>query len=476
LKDRCGTGYGIEIPGSERSASKAVSLLSAKGDAMTLILPALLICIGGTTTADEEKKLPEQTAKAIALVDALAKGDYSAAGKNFDRVMEKAFPADERKHSWEMLVKQVGEYQKRTGVRVEKAGKYDVVIVTCQFKKMALDARVVFNAEKQVAGLNFLPAKGAYDFKPPPYAQPESFGEAKVVVGSGEWALPGTLTLPKGDGPFPAAVLVHGSGPHDRDETIGPNKPFRDLAWGLASQGIAVLRYEKRTHAHAPRMPALKDTFTLKEETIDDALAAVAELRKHKEIDAKRIIVIGHSLGAMVAPQIAARDQKIAGIVLLAGNSRPLEDVVLDQITYIKSLNGKLTDADREEVDELKKKIARVKDPKLSADTPAKELPLGAPAVYWMALRAYNQTATASRLTLPMLIAQGERDYQVTMDDFNLWEKALATHRNVTFRRYPKLNHLFMEGKGKAKPEEYSKAGHMARELVDDLAAWIKKL
>lgn len=437
---------------------------------------ALALCIGGTSTADEEKKLPEQTAMATALVDALAKGDYSSAGKNFDKVMQKALPADKRKDLWEKLVKQVGAFQKRTGTRAEKAGKYDVVFVTCQFEKMALDVRIVFNDNKQVTGLFFSPAKGAYDFKPPPYARPESYHEENVVVGSGEWALPGTLTLPKGDGPFAAAVLVHGSGSHDRDETIGPNKPFRDLAWGLASQGIAVLRYEKRTLAHAARMAELKESLTIKEETIDDALAAVAELRKHKEIDSKRIVVIGHSLGALAAPQIAARDPALGGAVLLAGNARPLEDVVLDQITYIKSLDGKLTDKDREELEEVKKQIARVKDPKLSADIPAKDLPLSLPAAYWLALRAYNQTATASRLTLPMLIVQGERDYQVTMDDFNSWKKALATHRNVAFRSYAKLNHLFMEGEGKAKPEEYSKAGHVARELVDDLAAWIKKL
>jgi fermentation-respiration switch protein FrsA (DUF1100 family) len=437
---------------------------------------AFLVCISGTLTAGEEKKLPEQTARAIALVDALAKGDYAAAGKGFDKVMEKALPADKRKDLWEKLVKQVGAFQKRTGTRVEKADKYDVVYVTCQFEKMALDVRVVFNDDKQVTGLFFRLAQAAQDFKPPPYARPELYREDKVVVGSGEWTVPGTITLPKGNGPFAAAVLVHGSGPHDRDETIGPNKPFRDLAWGLASQGIAVLRYEKRTHAHAARMAELKESLTIKEETIDDALAAVAELRKHKEIDPKRIVVIGHSLGALVAPQIVARAPALGGVVLLAGNARPLEDLVLEQITYIKSLNGKLTDKDREELDELKKQVARAKDPALSADTPAKELPLGAPAAYWLALRAYNQTATASRLTLPMFIAQGERDYQVTMDDFNLWKKTLADHRNVTLRSYPKLNHLFMEGEGKAKPEEYSKAGHVARELVDDLAAWIKKL
>jgi len=84
---------------------------------------------------------------------------------------------------------------------------------------------------------------------------------------------------PEGKGPFPAVVLVHGSGPQDRDETIGPNKPFRDLAWGLASQGIAVLRYDKRTKVHGAMMAGAVEQFTVKEETIDDALAAVALLR-----------------------------------------------------------------------------------------------------------------------------------------------------------------------------------------------------
>lgn len=438
---------------------------------------SLLVCIScGTITAEEKKILPQQTAIATALVDALAKGDYDAAGKDFDKVMQKIFPTEKRKELWESLLKQVGAFKKRTGTRVEKVDKYDVVFVTCQFERAALDARVVFDADKKVAGLQFRLAKGAYDFKPPPYARPESYREEKIVVGSGDWSLPGTLTLPKGDGPFPAAVLVHGSGPHDRDETIGPNKPFRDLAWGLASQGIAVLRYEKRTHEHAARMAAVKNSLTPKEETIDDALAAVAELRKHKQIDAKRIVVVGHSLGAMVAPQIASRDPELAGLVMLSGNARPLEDLILEQITYMKSLNGEMTDKDREELEKLKKQVARVKSPKLTTETPAAELPLGVPAAYWLALRAYDQTATASRLKQPMLIVQGERDYQVTMDDFKAWKKALASHRNVSFRSYPKLNHLFMEGEGKAKPDEYSKAGHVARQLVNDLADWIKKL
>src|SRR5206468_7944705 len=135
-------------------------------------------------------------------------------------------------------------------------------------------------AEGKITGFGLELPRGDHVFKPPPYAHPEAFSEREVTVGEGEWKLPGTLTLPKGDGPFPAAVLVHGSGSHDRDETIGPNKTFRDLAWGLSSRGIAVLRYEKRNHVHGEKMVKLIDKMTINDEAIDDAVAAVGLLRK----------------------------------------------------------------------------------------------------------------------------------------------------------------------------------------------------
>jgi dienelactone hydrolase len=264
-------------------------------------------------------------------------------------------------------------------------------------------------------------------------------------------------------------VLLHGSGPHDRDETIGPNKPLRDLAWGLASQGVAVLRYEKRTREHGHRW---KPTMTFREETVDDALAAVALLRQRPEVDGRRVFVLGHSLGALAAPEVGRRDPALAGLIVMAGNTRPLEDLVLEQITYIRSLTP--SEDDKEELEKLRKQVARVKDRGLTAETPASELPLKAPAAYWLALRDYDPAATAARLKVPMLVLQGERDYQVTMADFDGWKKALAGRSNVRLKSYPKLNHLFMEGEGKAKPEEYQKAGHVSREVVDDVAAWVK--
>jgi dienelactone hydrolase len=437
-------------------------------------LPLFALAVLGLAGArgDDKPKLDEQVAKARAFVAALFKEDYAAAGKDFDDVMKNKAPADKLKELRQGLLKGVGPFKKEKAVRTESAAKYDYVYVTCQFEKKDLDVKVVFTKDKQITGFFLVPPKGTYEYKAPPYARPDSFRESAVVVGEGEWALPGTLTLPKGDGPFPAVVLVHGSGPHDRDETIGPNKTLRDLAWGLASRGIAVLRYEKRTREHGPRFAQVKN-YTVKEEVLDDVQAALKLLRGRKEIDKKRTFVVGHSLGALMAPRIGALEPDLAGLVMLAAPSRPLEDVILEQITYVRSLNP--SEDDKEELEKLKKQVARLKDPKLSPDTPSSELPLGVSAAYWLALRAYDPVATAAKLKMPLLILQGERDYQVTMADFAGWKKALGSRKDVRLKSYPKLNHLFMEGEGKAKPQEYDKPGHVAGEVIDDVAAWVKK-
>jgi hypothetical protein len=159
----------------------------------------------------------------------------------------------------------------------------------------------------------------------------------------------------------------------------------------------------------------------------------------------------------------------------MAGNARPLEDLILEQMTYLYSLDGTSVDKHKEEIDKIKKQVERVKDPKLAADAKTAELPLGVPAPYWLALRAYDQTGTAAKIKQPMFILQGERDYQVTMADFAAWKKTLVNRANVQFKSYPKLNHLFMEGVGKAKPDEYEKAGYVAKEVVDDIATWVKR-
>ncbi len=442
-----------------------------------LLLSVMVLLAGSLSYAQQQgvSKLGGITALATEFVELLEKEDFSGAVKNFDSTMKKAVSPEKLQEIWKSLIAQVGPFKKQVGIRTEKVSQYDIVYVKCEFEKSPLDVKVVFNNAKQIAGLFFVPSQPSFKYKPPIYVRPNSYQEKEVIVGSGEWRLPGTLTLPIGEGPFPGVVLVHGSGPNDRDESIGPNKPFRDLAWGLASQGIAVLRYEKRTKEYAKKLTSIKDSITVKEETIDDALLAASMLRKIEGMDAKKIFVLGHSLGGMLIPRIGILDPSITGFIIMAGTTRPLEDVILEQMSYIFSLDGTISKDEKTQLDQLKTQVAKVKNPQLSINTPSKYLPFGVPVKYWLNLRGYNPPELARNLKQPMLILQGGRDYQVTMEDFQSWERALFFRKNVEFKIYPELNHLFIEGEGKSTPAEYQKAGHVAKIVIDDIANWIKK-
>ncbi len=438
---------------------------------------ALLLAALVTVAPAAESPSGDLTSSATQFVDLLVKEDYTGAVARFDSTMKSALPAQKLREVWQSLQKQVGPFKKQLRTRTEKLGGYDVVFVTCQFEQAELDAKVVFDAHKQIAGLFFVPSQPAADsWTPPSYVKASAFREKDFTVGTGEWSLPGTLTLPVGaTSPLPALVLVHGSGPNDRDETILANKPFRDLAWGLASKGIAVLRYEKRTKEHSAKLMADGIVnFTVKEETMDDALSAAAQLRVTDGIDPKGIFVLGHSLGGTLAPRIGQGDPHLAGLIILAGATRPLEDLMVEQTRYLLSLHGQPSEEEQANLNQLLADVAKVK--KLTAaDASSPALLLHAPPSYWLDLRQHDPLAAAKTLHLPLLILQGGRDYQVTAADFDGWKKALGSQPGVTLRLYPELNHLFMAGQGKGTPAEYERPGHVAESVITDIAGWILK-
>lgn len=424
--------------------------------------------------AEAQRQKPQNDLKAAAnkLVNLLVAGKYAEVTESFDRTMQQSFPPEKLKAVWQNLITQAGAFKRQVSTRTEKSNPYDIVLVTCEFEKTKLDIRVTYDSNKKVAGLFIVPPDQAVDtYKPPAYVKQDSFQEKAVTIGAAPSAVPGTLTLPKGEGPFPAVVLVHGSGPQDRDETIGPNKPFRDLAWGLASQGIAVLRYDKRTRTH-PNQFAGK--FTVKEEVTDDAIAAIALLRQTPSINPDKLFLLGHSLGGMLAPRIAQAEPSLAGIIILAGNTRPFEDLYVIQTEYLARLDDKVTDREKQTIATFKKQVDRIKDRDLAKE-PETELLLGAPPAYWLDLRSYRQTKVAEELKKPILVLQGERDYQVTLEDFRGWQKALGDRKNATLKTYPNLNHLFMPGEGKGNPNEYQIANHVDEAVINDIAAWIKQ-
>ncbi len=368
------------------------------------------------------------------------------------------------------LEAQLGIFEYVDRVVFDTAGDNEIVLLVCRFEKMEMGFRVIFNRENKVAGFHFVPAPAASFSPPPGYADSTLFTEHETEIDCGDIVLHGIVTMPATRQNVPVVVLVHGSGPHDADETIGPNKPFRDLGWGLASKGIAVLRYEKRTLKHGGTFD--RNSSTIWDETGNDALAAVEAARSITRADPDRVYLLGHSLGGMLAPAIASRDQAIAGIIIMAGNSRPLQYLVPEQYEYLMSLQGELTGQQQDALEEIREQVRAVSENRLEGLT-YRETLLNLPPAYWEDLNSYDQRSVAAGLTQRILVLQGERDYQVTMEDFAGWQKALEGHPGARFISYPTLNHLMMEGEGAPNPSEYFEKNNVYQGVIEDIASWI---
>lgn len=359
-----------------------------------------------------------------------------------------------------------GEWQK------ESAQGITLYYSDLQFERYSLRFLLSFDADGKMNTIRLVPVPATSTAQPLAYDK-EKMLERSVTVGAAGFRLPGTLTLPIGERKHPLVILVHGSGPQDRDETIGPNKPFRDLAWGLAARGIATLRYEKRTKVYGAACVPEGREMDYDTECVDDVVEIVRWAKAQPDIVVDSVYVLGHSLGATLAPRIAERADGVAGIVLVAALARPLEDAVVEQTAYVSSL----TDASGvagQQIEDIKRQADNIK--KLGTPEFDDKIPLllGIPRSYWAFANAYKPVEVAAGLALPMLILQGERDYQVTMEDFGLWRLGLLRNKNAFFKSYPKLNHLLQEGSGKATPFEYYRESPVAGYVIEDIASFIR--
>lgn len=445
--------------------------------ATALLVGLLLAPSARAQSASTPQEAGSQSNESIArgFMNDLANHDFESADKRFSPQVAGLLPTEKLAQAWQQVIANYGQFESIVSARPNPKDP-SIVTLTCKFSHANMDAVFPFNDSHQLIGFRIIPAAelGNSSWAAPDYAKSDSFTEQDVTIGAAPWALPGTLTMPKGGGPFPAVVLVHGSGPNDEDESFGPNKMFKDIAWGLATRGVAVLRYEKRTRKYGAQMVSSKDPITVKNEADDDAIAAVALLSNTPGIDAKHIFLAGHSLGGYLAPQIAASDRQIAGIILFAGSSRPLEDEVVDQITDQLTKADELnTPEGQQMIEKAKADKAAIEDPNLKPGVMLGFAGTKIDSDYFLDLRNYNPVKVAQLLKIPVLILQGERDYQVTMADFALWKNGLAGHGNVTLKTYPALNHFFFAGTGPATPAEYNVPSHVEPDVISDVAAWI---
>jgi uncharacterized protein len=414
----------------------------------------------------------------LAVLTMLQEGRFGEIRDLFAPSLRPMVAPEALKAAWDSVLSEYGAFSSVGAPVTEAAGSGVAALVKIPVSFARGEATVILttNSEGQLAGLQLAPASAAepiQPWQPPAYVDPGAFEEHDVTLGEGPLAVPGTLSLPRAGGPHPAVVLLGGSGPGDRDETFGRNKPFKDLAWGLASHGVAVLRFDKVTHAH-PAQVRQDRGFTATAEYVPAATAAIELLQRTREADPSRVFVLGHSEGGTIAPRVAAAEPSVAGLVIMAGGTEPLHWAAVRQLRYIASLNPGQAAASGPAIEAITRQAQLVDSPDLSDTTPDNELPFGAPAAYWLDLRGYDPAATAAALGQPVLVVQGGRDYQVTVqDDLPSWQAALAGRPDVTIRVYDADNHLFFPGGGPSTPAEYEPAQHMDPAVVADIAGWL---
>ncbi|NZA26381.1 alpha/beta fold hydrolase [Luteimonas sp. SJ-92] len=422
------------------------------------LLLATLVLLGDMPAARADEA--RDRALALQALDRLEAGRFDEVWRTLAPQGQAAVSADQLERVWNALPLQLGPLRSRGEPVAGQAGGVRRFAIPLRFEHGTLNAFVAVDAEGRIATLLLQPAP-APEAATAPAGPGAGYAEREFVFRSAGLELPGTLALPDGAGPFPAVVLVHGSGPQDRDQRIGPNRPFRDIARGLAARGIAVLRYDKRTHAHP--QPGALEGFTIDDETTDDAVAAVAAMRKLPEIDPAGLFVLGHSQGGMLAPRIARRSGDVAGVILLAAPSRPLLDVLQEQLRRNAATGAS-------GLDQLERSIARLR---AGEDLPAAASPLGLPAGYWRSVDAIDAAADIRALEIPVLLLHGGRDIQVTDTDWQGWRAAFGADPRATLKRHAALSHLGIAGEGPGSPADYMRSGTVDAALIADIADWI---
>ena len=436
--------------------------------ALLMILLLLLAC-----SEADKKPVSEIESVARTVVDQFSQEQYDPIVALFDSTMKANVSTEQLAQVQNSLISQCGEFEKQSELTRIVEPPFEVVYIQMDFSGGPYYAKVIFNESQEIAGLRFVPNIPKENNTVAEYIKPDQFVERGGEFGGDEWQLSGVATFPKGDGLFPAVILVHSHGPYDKNETIGANTPFKDIAGGLASQGIAVLRYDNRTYTYKDRYDTLSEP-TVQHEIIRDIHYAITLMKTSPGIDSNRVYVLGHGFGGMLLPKVAEQTNFAAGYIAMGAPTRPLQQVIFDEMEFIYAEDGDISGSEQNALDKLAGEAQMVDNPDLTKDLPGKYLPLGFSGSYWLDLRKYDPIEKALEMTEPLLVLHGERDYHATMQDFEKWRELQLVRDNVEYRSFPYLNHLFIRGEGRSSPEEYMKPGHVDGEVIYHIAKWIK--
>ncbi|MBS1902903.1 MAG: alpha/beta fold hydrolase [Bacteroidetes bacterium] len=437
----------------------------------SVIFSFVLLASLSSVTIAQDAKEKAFVARARQFFDLLEAKKYDECLTLCDSSLIKVLPAEKIKQNWEPIRASMGKMLERTGELYEDKKSYVLVYVGAKYEKEAMDLKIAFNPQMKIIGFfkNAPMSKSAYHL--PTYARPDRTVEEPITIVTDSFKLPGILCLPKGVAHPPVVVMVAGSGPNDRDETVGQNKPFKDIAYGLAAVGIASIRYDKRTMVYGATSSSSPNGVTPDDEVVNDALSALKLARANAALDPKKIFVLGHSLGAMMAPRIAERDGHLSGVIMLAAPARPFQDVLLDQMEFLLPQQTTPENA-KTQLEHIRSMVETISKHAYTASTPPAQL-FGLPPAYWEYLSKYDQVNTAVSLREPILYLQGGKDYQVNIKDFSVWQRKFGAKQNAELKLFGTLYHLFMPGKGTF--TDYDVPGNVSEDVVAAIVSWIKR-
>lgn len=435
---------------------------------MRLVIFALCFSFALSLRAQSEEKAVRD---GFALLEALVQKDGDKAYSFMDTsVRSKISPAD-----LSMLWKQVelglqlGAYQDTQGYLLESPSLY----IGLLFAKGPIDLKVSFAPTGGVIGFFFEAPTDKTPYRIPEYVDTSLFTEHSFTLQSGKYTLPGKLCVPKGKGPFPLVILSHGSGPNGMDEKMGPNRIFRDLAYGLASQGIAVYRFHKRTYVYGLESAENSDELTVKEEYLDDLYAAIDTLRSFPRIDSTRLFLMGHSLGALLAPRVALGSGKLRGIIMAAAPVQPLDSLILYQMEYLDALDSSGTYY--RALNDTRQEIAYLRSQEFNLESESNWLPLQLNAHYWMDILNYHAADSLKKYPGYALVLQAGDDYQVPYGEYVRWQNELKKRKKTYYASFPGLGHGFFPSKGLKGPAQYGHYAPVSEEVIDRVVRFVRK-
>ncbi len=418
---------------------------------ITLLIPVLC-------SSQTEKEISHTFVNYI-----FVENNYKAAQALFEESLQAQVSDIVLQTTAKALHTQLGEYKNIIETNQEQVNSNAIIYAYTKFNQASMDIKLVFDANKKLVGFFIVPHK---IFK-------TIDCENILTIPNNNYPIKGELTIPKLDNKKILAIFIHGSGPQDKDATIYQNKPFKDIAEGLSLQGITSYRFDKKSLSYPSYFN--DDKYTIDEEVCNDIYTIVNYFKQDSIYPNYKIILIGHSMGGMLLPKIANNlKNNINGIVMIAANSLPFQNIIDYQLKYLYSIDSAVEL--KNQITELQPKLKYLKSKNFILSSSKTLLPLNLPAPYWKSIINYNQLAEAKKIIIPTFIIQGQRDYQVSTENYKLWKKTLKNKSNFSFKLYPKLNHILLEGVDKSTPSEYQIQAKVPEYFIKDIAEWIVKI